>query len=157
MHFRRAVLPGSTRSARSGERSLKYGPSVWRMVGSSPSWHCGVGITDVACFAARTGGVLCVKMTSTFSRTNSAANSAKRSLRPSAAIFDRNGASFDPAEFAQSLHKSMLANIGGTPTPGARSSPSVVLSATSKVKARAEKEKNESVRSSLLEEVLIAC
>src|SRR5215467_8441968 len=43
-----------------------------------------IGITDVACFAARTGGVLCVRMTSTFSRTNSAANSAKRSLRPSA-------------------------------------------------------------------------
>src|SRR4029077_18572667 len=50
----------------------------------SPAVANTIGITDVACFAARTGGVLCVRMTSTFSRTNSAANSAKRSLRPSA-------------------------------------------------------------------------
>ena len=36
---RRALLFGSTRPTRSGELGLKYGPSDWRMVGSSPSWH----------------------------------------------------------------------------------------------------------------------
>jgi DDE family transposase len=41
-------------------------------------------MTDVACFAATTGGVPDVTMTSTFSRTNSAANSARCSMRPSA-------------------------------------------------------------------------
>ena len=41
-------------------------------------------MTDVACFAARTVGVPDVTMTSTLSRTNSAAISAKRSSRPSA-------------------------------------------------------------------------
>ena len=41
-------------------------------------------MTDVACFAAMTGAVPDVTMTSTLSRTNSAAISAKRSLRPSA-------------------------------------------------------------------------
>ena len=43
-----------------------------------------IGMTDVACFAARTAAVPAVTMTSTLSRTNSAAISAKRSLRPSA-------------------------------------------------------------------------
>ena len=41
-------------------------------------------MTDVACFAAMTAAVPAVTMTSTFSRTNSAAISANRSLRPSA-------------------------------------------------------------------------
>ena len=41
-----------------------------------------IGMTDVACFAARTAAPP-VTMTSTLSRTNSAAMSAKRSLRPS--------------------------------------------------------------------------
>jgi hypothetical protein len=41
-------------------------------------------MTAVASFAAMTGGVAYVTMTSTLSRTNSAAISAKRSLRPSA-------------------------------------------------------------------------
>jgi hypothetical protein len=50
----------------------------------SPAAANTIGMTDVACLAARTGGVLCVRMTSTLSRTNSAAISAKRSLRPSA-------------------------------------------------------------------------
>src|SRR3989454_4478247 len=50
----------------------------------SPAVANTIGITDVACFAARAGGVLCVRITSTLSRTNSAAISAKRSLRPSA-------------------------------------------------------------------------
>ena len=48
-----------------------------------------------------------VTMTSTFSRTNSAAISAialAASLRP--AILDRDGATLDPTEFAQPLHKS---------------------------------------------------
>src|SRR5262252_7162463 len=45
---RRAVLPSSTNSARSGELGLKYGPSVCRTVGSSPSWHCGVGASGCA-------------------------------------------------------------------------------------------------------------
>ena len=43
-----------------------------------------IGMTDVACFAAMTAAVPAVTMTSTLSRTNSAAISAKRSLRPSA-------------------------------------------------------------------------
>ena len=43
-----------------------------------------IGITDVACFAAMTAGVVCVTMTSTLSRTNSATISAKGSARPSA-------------------------------------------------------------------------
>src|SRR5262249_25826786 len=43
-----------------------------------------IGMTPVACFAAMTGGVAYVTMTSTLSRTNSAAISARRSLRPSA-------------------------------------------------------------------------
>ena len=42
-----------------------------------------MGITAVACFAARTFAVPDATMISTFSRTNSAANSAKRSFRPS--------------------------------------------------------------------------
>ena len=51
--------------------------------GSSASANT-IGMTDVACFAARTGAAPAVTMTSTLSRTNSAAISAKRSLRPSA-------------------------------------------------------------------------
>src|SRR5262245_7278962 len=43
-----------------------------------------IGMTDVACFAATTGAAEFVTMTSTLSRTNSAAISAKRSVRPSA-------------------------------------------------------------------------
>ena len=50
----------------------------------SPPSSNTIGMTDVACFAATTGALRCVTMTSTFSRTNSAAISAKRSLRPSA-------------------------------------------------------------------------
>src|SRR5262249_47925176 len=50
----------------------------------SPAVANTIGITDVACFAARGGGVLWVRMTSTFSRTNSFANPAKRSVCPSA-------------------------------------------------------------------------
>jgi hypothetical protein len=42
-----------------------------------------IGIVDVTCFAAYPA-LAAVTMTSTLSRTNSAANSAKRSLRPSA-------------------------------------------------------------------------
>ena len=48
-----------------------------------------------------------VTMTSTLSRTNSAAISAKRSLRPSAQRYSiATVATLDPAEFAQPLHKS---------------------------------------------------
>src|SRR5262245_43739980 len=56
-----------------------------------------------------------MKPSGTLSRTNSAAISPKRSgpLRPT--ILDRQGATLDPAEFAQSLNK------GGCPcTPGRR-------------------------------------
>ena len=49
----------------------------------SPATANTIGMTDVACFAATTA-VPAVTMTSTLSRTNSAAISAKRSLRPSA-------------------------------------------------------------------------
>ena len=38
-------MPGSISSARSGEDGLKNGPSVWRKVVASPSWHSGVGLS----------------------------------------------------------------------------------------------------------------
>src|SRR5262245_38959691 len=50
----------------------------------SPAEAKTIGMTDVACLAARTGGVFCVRMTSTLRRMNSAAISAKRSACPSA-------------------------------------------------------------------------
>src|SRR5262249_40456962 len=43
----------------------------------SPAVANTIGISDVACFAARGGGVLCVTITSTLSRTNSFAISAR--------------------------------------------------------------------------------
>src|SRR6516162_5250552 len=49
----------------------------------SPTLAKTIGMSDVACFAARTCGVPEVTMTSTLSRTNSAAIWAKRSARPS--------------------------------------------------------------------------
>jgi hypothetical protein len=64
-----------------------------------------IGTTDDACFAA-TAAFPPVTMTSTLSRMNSAAISAKRSARPSAQRFWIASASLDPAEFVQSLHKS---------------------------------------------------
>src|SRR5215813_3923006 len=63
----------------------------------SPADAITIGITDVACFAARTAGVLCVTMTSTL-------RALLASLRP--AILDCNGATFDPAELTQPLRKS---------------------------------------------------
>ena len=50
----------------------------------SPAAAMTIGMTDVACLAATTASVADVTMTSTLRRTNSAAISAKRSLRPSA-------------------------------------------------------------------------
>ena len=50
----------------------------------SPAPATTIGMTDVACFAARTFTVPPVTMTSTFCRTNSATISVARSLRPSA-------------------------------------------------------------------------
>src|SRR5262249_519569 len=50
----------------------------------SPAVANTIGMTDVACSKAITAGVPDVRMTSTLSRTNSAAISAKRSSRPSA-------------------------------------------------------------------------
>src|SRR5262245_3992091 len=52
-------------------------PTGWPAVGNT------IGMTDVACFAAITAGVVDATMRSTLSRTNSAAISAKRSARPS--------------------------------------------------------------------------
>jgi hypothetical protein len=73
----------------------------------SPAAAKTIGITDVACFAATTFAGVDVTMTPTLSRTNSAAIWAERSLRPSAhAILDRDGATFDPTEFAQPLRES---------------------------------------------------
>jgi hypothetical protein len=46
-------------------------------------------------------------MTSTFNRTNSAAISAARELRPSAQRYYRDGATLDPAEITQPLHESI--------------------------------------------------
>ncbi len=70
----------------------------------SPAEGNTIGITDVACFAATAASVPPARMMSTLSRTNSAAISVKRSARPSA-VLDRDGATLDPAELAQSLHK----------------------------------------------------
>ena len=50
----------------------------------SPAVAKMIGMADVACFAAKAAGVPDVTMTSTLSRTNSAAISANRSKRPSA-------------------------------------------------------------------------
>jgi hypothetical protein len=49
----------------------------------SPAVANTMGIDDVACFAARVGGVLCVRMMVTLRWTNSAAISLNRSVRPS--------------------------------------------------------------------------
>ena len=35
-------VPGVASTVRCGEFGLKYGPSVWSIVGASPSWHAGV-------------------------------------------------------------------------------------------------------------------
>ena len=62
-----------------------------------------IGIIDVACLAAVTGPAECVRMTLTLSRTVSDfGDPLVASLGP--AIFDRDGATIDPAEFAQPLH-----------------------------------------------------
>jgi hypothetical protein len=62
-----------------------------------------IGIIDVACLAAITGPAECVRMTSTLSRTGGDfGDPLVASLRT--AIFDRDGATIDPAEFAQPLH-----------------------------------------------------
>ena len=87
-----------------------------------------MGMTDVACFAGMTAAPN-VTMTSTFKRTKSVASSAKRSLRPSVQRYSiakvrpsrevqgtaRTLGLDDPAQFAQSLHKS-----GGPLTLGRR-------------------------------------
>ena len=65
-------------------------------------------MTEVACLEA-TAPYAEVTMISTFSRTNSAAISAMRSLRPSPPILDRNGAPLNPAEFGKPLRE------GGNP------------------------------------------
>ena len=54
-----------------------------RLATGSPTLANTIGMTDVACFVARTCGVPEVTMTSTLSRTNSAAIWTKRSARPS--------------------------------------------------------------------------
>jgi hypothetical protein len=54
-----------------------------------------IGMADVACFAAGTA-LPTMTMTATLSRTSSAAISATTV----ASIFDRDGATLDPAEFA---------------------------------------------------------
>ena len=65
-----------------------------------------IGIVVVACLAGGTA-LPTVTMTSTLSRTNSAANSGNRSKRPSAQRYSiATVAALDPAEFAQPLHES---------------------------------------------------
>jgi hypothetical protein len=54
-----------------------------RLPTGSPAFANTIGMSEVAFFAASAGGVECVTMTSTLSRTNSPAISAKRSGRPS--------------------------------------------------------------------------
>ena len=76
-------------------------PSRARFATSTVS--TGLGIIDVASLAAITGPAECVKMTSTLIRTGGDfGEPLVASLRP--AIFDRDGATIDPAEFAQPLH-----------------------------------------------------
>jgi len=53
-------------------------------IGRSPAAAKTMGMTDVACLAATIAAVADVTMTSTLRRTNSAAISSKRSVRPSA-------------------------------------------------------------------------
>src|SRR5262245_13193771 len=65
-----------------------------------------IGMTEVACFAATIGTVAAVTMTSTLSRTSSAASSAARELGPLCpAYLDRDVAALDPTEFVQPLDK----------------------------------------------------
>jgi len=71
------------------DRPVTFAPGRGRLATrplptGSPARGNTIGIADVACFAASAGAVPAVTMTSTLSRTNSAAISANRSLRPSA-------------------------------------------------------------------------
>ena len=81
----------------------------------SPASAKTIGMTDVACFAARTAGARRDNdidlQPDELGRDLGEALAA--SLRP--AILDRDGATLDPAEFAQPLHKS-----GGPWAPGRR-------------------------------------
>src|SRR5262249_37968836 len=65
-----------------------------------------MGMTDVACLAAKTMPVPDVTITSTLRWTNSAAISAARSVRPSVQRYSIAIATLDPAELAQPLYKS---------------------------------------------------
>src|SRR5262247_1168854 len=67
-----------------------------------------IGMTVVACLAGSTAPPV-VTMTSTLSRTNSAAISGKRSLCPSAQRYSIADPPLDPPKLAQSLHE------GGNP------------------------------------------
>src|SRR5262245_15948882 len=89
---------GNDKSATSppGRASLTTKP----VLRGSPAPARTIGTTDVPCSAARTVAAPAATMTSTFSPTNSATTS----LPPS--NLDRDGATLDPAEFAQPLHES---------------------------------------------------
>jgi hypothetical protein len=66
-----------------------------------------IGMTEVACFAAMMNAAPSVTMTSTLSRTNSAAilgGALSAALRR--AILDRDSATLDPTQFTHSRHKS---------------------------------------------------
>src|SRR5262249_1773972 len=71
----------------------------------SPATGKTIGMIAVACFAARAASVPAANITSTLSRTNSAAISAKRSGRPSAHRYSYDGAALAPAEHAEPLGK----------------------------------------------------
>jgi hypothetical protein len=73
-----------------------------------------IGMLDVACFAARTDGVPCVTIASTFRRTfgHELGETLVAPLGP--AVLDRDIAPFYPTKFAQTL------NEGGSPLPLAR-------------------------------------
>ena len=80
-----------------------------------------IGMTDVACFAAADGGSVRDNdidlEPDELGRDLGIALDA--SLRP--AILDRDGATFDPAEFAQSLHKSGVHGLEDRSVPRPRS------------------------------------
>src|SRR5262249_21903323 len=85
-----------------GRLRLATSPSC---TGSTPTLNT-IGMLVVAALAARAGSTPAAMITATRRWTGSAANDGRAvSLVFRPAIFDRNGASFDPAEFVKSLHK----------------------------------------------------
>ena len=72
----------------------------------SPAVANTIGITDVACLAAMTVGVLWVTMTSDFQADELSRNLGEAVAAPLCpTVFDRDIATLQPAKLAKSLHK----------------------------------------------------